>query len=327
MTRRFVILCLFASGIICLALPGISEATVPRAFVSINGSDLNPCSAVQPCRSFNQALTVVEPGGEIVVQNSGGYSTGFTINHSVTIDAAGFNASVISTSATDLCTINAGLSDRVVLRGISFHGAGVGGNAINVSQVGSLYVEHCSIGEFTGDGVSMLGGGDLWVTGTDVRKCTNGLRVGANSDRGAGLVAQDSRFSECILSGVDLFTSSIAAATGWLTNCTASLSTGNQSNGGAGFVVASIMNSPANANLTLTNCRAFGNTFGLDAESSATGNATIRIADCVVTRNTTGIVTDSFGAGITSVIGTNPGTNLISGNGDGNATSGSTGLQ
>src|SRR5215470_2173634 len=157
---------LVGSGILCLTLAGVSEATVPRAFVSINGSDTNPCSAVQPCRSFNQALTVVQPGGEIVVQNSGGYSTGFTITQGVTIDAAGFNASVISTSMLDLCTINTGPSDRVVLRGISFHGASVGGNAIAVTQVGSLYVEHCSLAEFNGDGVHMTNGGNLWVTDT-----------------------------------------------------------------------------------------------------------------------------------------------------------------
>src|SRR5262252_10784908 len=113
---------------LCLALASIAGATVPRAFVSTQGLDTNPCSAVQPCRSFNQALTVVQPGGEIVVQDSGGYSTGFTITQSVTIDAGGFNASVISTSATNLCTINAAPTDRVVLRGISFHGANVGNN-------------------------------------------------------------------------------------------------------------------------------------------------------------------------------------------------------
>src|SRR5215467_14043584 len=128
--------------IIFLALAGLSQATVPRAFVSTQGLDTNPCSATQPCRSFNQALTVVQPGGEIVVQNSGGYSTGFTITQSVTIDAGGFNASVLSTAKfADLCTISAGAGDRVVLRGISFHGAnGTGNNAIGVTQVGSLYV-------------------------------------------------------------------------------------------------------------------------------------------------------------------------------------------
>src|SRR5260370_144565 len=98
MMMRHLLFSIAAGAIVCLALASVGQATVPRAFVSINGSDLNPCSAVQPCRSFNQALTVVQPGGEIVVQNSGGYSTGFTITQSVTIDAAGFNASVIRTS-------------------------------------------------------------------------------------------------------------------------------------------------------------------------------------------------------------------------------------
>src|SRR5215470_14418460 len=115
MTTLNILSSLVASAIVCLMLAGVSEASVPRAFVSIHGSDANPCSAVQPCRSFNKALTVVEAGGEIVVQNSGGYSTGFTITQSVTIDAAGFDASVNSTSATDLCTINAAATDRVVL--------------------------------------------------------------------------------------------------------------------------------------------------------------------------------------------------------------------
>src|SRR5712692_2563968 len=177
MAKRNVLFSVVGSAITCLVLTSIGQATVPRAFVSINGSDANPCSAVQPCRSFNQALTVVEAGGELVVQDSGGYSTGFTISQSVTIDAAGFNASVISTSATNLCTINAGTSDRVVLRGISFHGASVGNDAINVTQVGSLYVEHCSIAEFTADGVFMPNGGNLWVTDTDVCKCQFGLDV------------------------------------------------------------------------------------------------------------------------------------------------------
>jgi hypothetical protein len=78
-TTRSVLCSLIGSAIVCLLLVGVGEATVPRAFVSTTGSDTNPCSAVQPCRFFNQALTVVEPGGEVVVQDSGGYSTGFTL--------------------------------------------------------------------------------------------------------------------------------------------------------------------------------------------------------------------------------------------------------
>src|SRR5215831_14115075 len=163
MTRRNLFFSMIASTIACLALATAAGATVPRAFVSTQGLDTNPCSAVQPCRSFNQALTVVQPGGEIIVQNSGGYSTGFTITQSVTIDAEGFNASVVSTSATVLCTINTSSSDRVVLKGISFHGANTGTFGIASSQLGSLYIEHCSFAEFTGPGVSIFEGGSLFV--------------------------------------------------------------------------------------------------------------------------------------------------------------------
>jgi hypothetical protein len=309
MMIRGLLLGLVAS-VICLALTGVGEASVPRAFVSINGDDNNPCSAVQPCRSFNRALTVVQAGGEIVVQNSGGYSTGFTINQSVTIDAAGFNASVISISGTDLCTINTGASDRVVLRGISFHGASVGTNAINAIQVGSLYVEHCSIAEFFGDGVVMPNGGNLWVTDTDVRACIAGLDVETSGATAANLVAQHSRFTECS-NGALLATRGPGTATGCISNCTASLCTT------LGFAVFSA--GAGNGDLTLTNCRALGNGgSGLSAITASFGNTIMRIANCVVTDNVVGISTlepPPFSGGTATILGTSPGTNFIWGNG------------
>jgi len=308
----------------CLGLAGVGQAigNVPRAFVSINGSDTNPCSAVQPCRSFNQALTVVQPGGEIVVQNSGGYSTGFTITQGVTIDATGVNASAISTSATDLCTINTGPGDRVVLRGISFHGASVGGNAIAVAQVGSLYVEHCSIAEFTGDGVHMPFGGSLWVTDTDVRKCQSALLVESNGAVASNLVAQDSRFAECV-DGIRLGTASTGLSIGSATNCTASACTN-------GFIAFS--QGSNGAVLTLSNCRAIGGSTGLAAMGSGSpgGGALIFILNCVVMDNNVGIFTSGgtpLSGGPGAVFGTNPGTNLIANNPTGGTTSTSATLQ
>jgi hypothetical protein len=257
----------------------------------------------------------VEPGGEIVVQNSGGYSTGFTISQSVTIDAAGFNASVISIDNSDLCTISAGANDRVVLRGISFHGANVGNDAINVTQVGSLYVERCSIAEFKVDGVFMFHGGKLFVTGTDVRACQAGIAVETDGATPAILVAHDSRFTEC-RDGVILGTFfSGSGSTGWMSDCTASSCID------AGFHVVS--QNGGNVNLTLTNCRATGNTTGLAADNTSTGNATIRIANCLVTENSFGISLNKTGAGASAVVGTSPGTNLIADNGTDGSTSSS----
>jgi hypothetical protein len=342
MSRPTVLLSLVCGGIVCLALASVAEAVgpVPRAFVSINGSDTNPCSAVQPCRSFNQALTVVQPGGEIVVQDSGGYSTGFTITQSVTIDAAGFNASVISTSATDLCTISAGPTDRVVLRGISFHGANVGQNAINANSVGSLYVEHCSISEFASCGVFAINGGNLFVTGADLRACQFGIGVEGLGAIPTNVVVQDSRFTECKTGllvaslnttdvdliahdshfikcsfGISLEADGPGVTRGSMANCTASLCA-------IGFRVRS--NSSANADLALANCRATLNSVGFDAAAFGTGSATMRIAGCLVTHNILGV-----GAGDppASIISTSPGTNLIAGNNTDGSLSGTSTLQ
>jgi len=312
--RRNLFFSLISSAIACLALANVSQAGVPRAFVSINGSDLNACSAVQPCRSFNQALTVVQPGGEIVVQNSGGYSTGFTINQSVTIDAAGSNASVISINATDLCTINTGPSDRVVLRGISFHGASTGSTAIDITQVGSLYVEHCSITDFSfpGTGILMPNGGNLFVTDTDVRNSIDGMVVGTLGANPASIVVEDSRFSGFGNVGVQLFNHGTGAVTVWISNCTSSLYNG------PGFDIS--CDAAGNLDVTLVNCRAVGNGVGLSAGNTSTGTTIVRIANCVVTGNGHGIKT---GGAATLVLGTNPGTNFISGNTTDGSTTGS----
>jgi hypothetical protein len=223
----------------------------------------------------------------------------------VTIDAGGFNASVNSTSSTDLCTIKTGPGDRVVLKGITFHGANIGVNAISVIEVGSLYVEHCSIAEFTGDGINMLNGGNLFVTDLDVRKCANGLDVSASTATPANLVGHDSRFSECTQNGVLLPGNNAVIVTGWLSNCTASLC-------GTGFKV--LMHNEANGMLTLTNCRAVGNSTGIGAFAFQIegSSAQVLLANCVVTFNS------SFGVS-GFVIGTSPGTNLIASNGDGNS--------
>jgi len=302
-TTRRVLLSLLGSGIFCLLLAGACLAAVPRAFVSTGGNDANPCSAGQPCRSFSRALTAVQAGGEIIVQNSGGYSTGFTITQAVTIDAGGSNASVTSTNNTDLCTINAAASDAVVLRGISFHGAGAGNHAISVARVGSLYVERCSISEFVGNGINISNGGNLFVTDTDVSRCSKGLSV-VGSSLAAHLVAHNSRFTECA-AGVDIHSSGIGiVVNGWLSDCAASLCTGYGfvANAGAGSI----------AFLTLTNCRAIGNNIAIasNANEPAAG-AGVAIANCVVTRNELGIAISHAANSQAFVYGTSPATNLI----------------
>src|SRR5438477_7651459 len=102
------------------ALPALAT---PRTFVSGLGNDANPGSLTSPKRSFGSALTVTDPGGEIIVLDSAGYGP-VTVTKSVRIVCpTGVYAGITVTSG-DGIAVSAGASDTVVLRGLTINSAG-----------------------------------------------------------------------------------------------------------------------------------------------------------------------------------------------------------
>jgi hypothetical protein len=144
------------------ALPilcGPAWAQANRTFVSGHGSDTNPCTLAAPCRSFVQALTQTNAGGEIAVLDTAGYGT-VTINKSVSIvNQDGVEAGVTTTSAVDGITVNVGVSDVVNLRGLTLVGGGVGTNGITFNNLGALNIQNCVIRGFTSNGISLVPAG------------------------------------------------------------------------------------------------------------------------------------------------------------------------
>ena len=63
-----------------------SMAQVQRTFVSGFGSDSNPCSHAAPCRTFGQAISQTNAGGEVYVVDSAGHGA-FTMNTGATYAA------------------------------------------------------------------------------------------------------------------------------------------------------------------------------------------------------------------------------------------------
>src|SRR5690348_358388 len=61
-----------------------AQALSDRTFVSGHGSDSNPCSLAAPCRTFAQAITQTNAGGEVAVLDTAGYGS-FTISKSISI--------------------------------------------------------------------------------------------------------------------------------------------------------------------------------------------------------------------------------------------------
>src|SRR5215467_9235185 len=146
--HKSVIVLLFLSGL--FALLGVSNASaqsVQRTFVSGLGSNSNPCSRTAPCRTFTQAISQTVPGGEVVVLDSAGYSA-FTITQAVSIIAPPGVYAGISVFSGDGIDISAGVSDTVILRGLTINNQGSNGDGIAFIAGGTLHVEGCAINGF-----------------------------------------------------------------------------------------------------------------------------------------------------------------------------------
>jgi len=119
-------------------------ATGQRSFVASNGSDLNACTLVQPCRGFATAVTNTNDGGEVIVLDSAGYGP-VTITKSITIAAPAGIYAGISVAGGNGVTVN-GAGITVTLRGLTINQLPGGVNGISFVQGNRLVVKDCDIG-------------------------------------------------------------------------------------------------------------------------------------------------------------------------------------
>ncbi len=141
------------SALALLATGAYGQAT--RTWVSGVGDDANPCSRTAPCKTFAGAISKTAAGGEIDALDPGGFGA-VTITKSITIDGSPYTAGVLVTGGVSGIVINAGASDVVTLRGISFDGVGGQGlKGISVLQAGRVVVDHCQIFGFSPRAISV----------------------------------------------------------------------------------------------------------------------------------------------------------------------------
>src|SRR5262249_38939555 len=152
------------AGVMAMAM-AVSVAAAQRTFVSTNGDDLNPCSLAAPCRSFAKAMTQSAPGGEIVVQDSGGYGA-VTVDRDVAINAPpGVYAGISVFPGQNGVDVVAPAAN-VVLRGLTINGQG--GNIGLRVQSGNVHVENVVISGI-GTGIQIEDGTLVRIAGTVVR--------------------------------------------------------------------------------------------------------------------------------------------------------------
>jgi hypothetical protein len=231
----------------------------------------------------------------VVVLDSAGYGA-FTITQAVSIIAPPGVYAGITVFSGDGITINAGVSDTVILRGLTINNQGSGGSGVFFSTGGTLHIEGCVVNGFSGGiGIRFRAGANLEVKDSIFRGNGNGIAVQPASGT-AQAVIDEVRLEN---GGEGLFVAGGSTAT--VRN---SLASGNSF---TGFAAAS--SDIANAELDLENCLAFNNNTGISAFSASTGTATVRVSNSTVTRNNFGLANTGASAVLLS-----RGNNTVEGN-------------
>jgi hypothetical protein len=168
----------FFAPIFALA-PAHAQAT--RTWVSGVGGDVNPCSRTAPCKTFAGAIFKTAAAGEINCLDPGGFGA-LTITKSITLNCNTTLGSVL-VAGTNGININAGTTDRVVLRGIQIQGVNSGLVGVKIFAAAVVSIEDCVITQFTQQGINDVrtsGGTEL-----DVRNTT----ISHNTGNGISLIA------------------------------------------------------------------------------------------------------------------------------------------
>jgi hypothetical protein len=258
-----------------------------RVFVASYGNDSNPCTFGSPCKTFQQAVNIVDAGGEVTAIDSAGFGP-INITKAVTITSPdGVEAGIVPAVGGDAININAGPTDAVVLLGLTLNGSGIAYNGIVFNPGASLTVTNCVAQNFVTDGTAFTGNGIIIqpTSGTVNFTIINTTAVN-NTNRGVFYFPQsgspnvngviDHVVANANLHGIFFYTGSVSGGTTIVTISNSIVSGDNSAgivlNGVVGTINASIDNVSASADGT--GVVALGNVNALLGRSVITGNTT-----------------------------------------------------
>lgn len=246
-----------------------------RTWVASTGNDINPCSRTSPCATFAGAISKTAAGGEIDCLDAGSFGV-VTINQAITIDCAGVTGG-ITMGAGNGVTVNAGATDKVVLRNLNIQGP-TGTNGVSYVAGGHLLLDNVRISAFgaTGINVALSASGNLYIRDTQIVNVTRGIK--ATSTGGTFTLQMDrSRIDRTGFNGIELGSANMTAS---ITNSTL-----------ADSLLAGLLVSGA-AFANLDNNVIIGNSTGVNINA---GGGSIRISNNAFENNGTAIVFSNGG--------------------------------
>lgn len=152
--RRIVLLGIAMGFLAPLLASAPASAQATRTWVSGVGDDANPCSRTAPCKTFAGAISKTATAGEINTLDPGGFG-GVTITKAISIISI-HNAGVL-VSGTNGIIINTPANAEVNLEGLDFEGLGTGINGVRIISASKVFINKCTIRNFTTNGVDVAG--------------------------------------------------------------------------------------------------------------------------------------------------------------------------
>jgi hypothetical protein len=183
-TRTLPLLAFSAILFVCSLASSAQAQTAIRTYVSVSGSDTNPCSLTAPCRHFSAAVALTSAGGEVDALDPGGYGS-FTIGQAISIEGQGWSY-VAPADGGNAITVNVS-SGAVSIRGVSLNGVGATGstNGIMFNSVsgGTLDVQNSVIFGFSNDGIDFApsANGSLYIADTLIAANALGVQISISS--------------------------------------------------------------------------------------------------------------------------------------------------
>ena len=308
-----------------LALATPSHAGIFRAYLSLNGSDANPCTLPAPCRLLPAALAAVNDGGEIWMLDSANFNAGpVTIDKAVTILAIpGALGSVVASGPVGLTVATTGAVTLRNLNILPLPGS-ESGAGISVTQAGTVTVQDSNI-----TGFNNMGAG-LTVTAAARATVLNSVLRGNAT---AALVSAGARLS--LMDSTILDSDTAIAVNAFFPDETAHVAlTRSKVRGGTNGIVAAASSGNGQVNVDIAESR-FEDVSSVAVSVSAllTTTARLMLARSVITRSGTGVTLNgaagargyftgnaisgnTLGVNISALTtGNSDGTNLIRGNG------------
>ena len=302
---------LFVATLLALSCHAVSaQAQLARTYVSSFGNDANDCNRLTPCRTFQRAHDTTLANGEITVLDPGGYgAVNITKTISIINDGVGEAGILVSGGAVGI-SINAGVDDRISLRGLTVKGIGFGGGTgVRFTSGGYMTVENCAIRNLTGHGIEFapIGSSRLAVSNT---------LVADNGGDGFNVRPTGSGTVRAMFTRVESYGGALAGiavigdnSSGKIEAIATDSVVANHN--GTGFYVA-LAGSNQGTELAVFRSVSANNFVG----AFQVGAATLRLGESMVTGNASGLFAANFGNAITY------GTNSVSGNGAANSTAG-----